>query len=153
MIYTIMTNLFIVRTRHTSATAMLLVWMFVLISGVANACLLEAPGAAHAPAMTKSAQHDGGHISLAGHLQNEASAADEDDAHTSKQPCLKVCDEGSKSLPKKYVAVQIDPGSPIIVAVLWSSAEPSRLQYRLPASSKQTASLLPLRVLYARLAL
>ena len=148
-----MMNFFIVRTSHTSATAVLLVWMFVLISGIANACLLEAPGAAHAPAMTKFTQHDGGHTSLAGHLQTEASAADENDVHTSKQPCLKVCDDSSKSLPKKQAAGQVDQGSPIIIAVLWSSTEPFRLQYKLPTSGKYAASLRSLRVLYSRLAL
>ena len=148
-----MTNFFNTRIKRTSATAMLLVWMFALVSGVANACLLEAPGSAtHEKTATQFVQQDVKHTSLAGHSQIEASSDQADDAHTSKQPCLKVCDDSSRSLPKKYPAGQIDPGSPIIVAVLWSLAEPIRLRYKQPNDTRH-ATLLPLRVLYTRLAL
>jgi len=148
-----MTNFFNTRINRTSAFAMLLVWVFALISGVANACLLEAAGAAtHAKTATQPAQQNEKHISLARHSQIEASSAQADDAHTSKQPCLRVCDDSSRSLPKKYPAGQIDPGLPIIVAVLWSLAEPIRLQYKQP-NGTQHAPLLPLRVRYARLVL
>ena len=148
-----MTNIFNTRINRTSAFAMLLVWVFALISGVANACLLEAAGAAtHAKTATQPAQQNEKHISLSRHSQIEASSAQADDAHTSKQPCLRVCDDSSSSLPNKYPAGQIDPGLPIIVAVLWSLAEPIRLQYKQP-NDTQHAPLLPLRVRYARLAL
>ena len=148
-----MTNLFNTRINRVSAFAMLLVWSFGLISGVVNACLLEAPGAAtHAKTATHPAKQNEKHINLARHSQTEASSVQADDAHTSKQPCLKVCDDSSRSLPKKYPAGQIDPGLLIIVAVLWSLAEPIRLQYKQP-NGTQHATLLPLRVRYARLAL
>ena len=148
-----MPNLFNTRINHASAFGMLLIWMFALISGVANACLLEAPGAvAHAGNTEQTNQHGVEHVTLSKYVPIEADSAQVDDAHTSKQPCLKVCDDSSRSLPKKYPAGEIDPGLPIIVAVLWSLAEPIRLQHKQPNGS-QHATLLPLRVLYTRLAL
>jgi hypothetical protein len=42
---------------------------------------------------------------------------------------------------------------PTTIAELWASTEPVRLQFKLPIISKHAESLLPLRVLYARLAL
>ena len=148
-----MTNLCNTRINRASAFAMLLVWVFALISGVANACLLEAPGtAAHAGATGRTNQHEVHHVALSRYVPIEADSDQADDAHTSKQPCLKVCDDSSRSLPKKYPAGQIDPGLPIIVAVLWSLAGPIRLQYKQP-NGTQHATVLPLRVLYTRLAL
>ena len=148
-----MTNLFNTRINRVSAFAMLLVWMFALISGVANACLLEAPGAvAHAGTTEQTHQHGVKHVTLNRDVPLEADSDQADDAHTSKQPCLNVCDDSSRSLPNKYPAGQIDPGLPTIVAVLWSLAEPIRLQYKQP-NDTQHATLLPLRVRYARLAL
>ena len=153
MIFTSMTNLSNTRINRASAFAMLLVWVLALISGVANACLLEAPGtAAHAGATGRTNQHGVDHVALSRNVPIEADSDQADDGHTSKQPCLKICDDSSRSLPKKYPAGQIDPGLPVIVAVLWSLAEPIRLQYKQP-NGTQHATLLPLRVLYARLVL
>lgn len=39
-----MVNFFNIRINRISAFAILMVWIFALVSGVANACLLEAPG-------------------------------------------------------------------------------------------------------------
>ena len=148
-----MTNLSNTRINRASAFAMLLVWLFALISGVANACMLGAPGTvAHAGATGRTNQHGAEHVAMSRYVPIEADADQADDAHTSKQPCLKVCDDSSRSLPKKYPAGQIDPGLPVIVAVLWSLAGPIRLQYKKP-NDTQHATLLPLRVLYTRLAL
>ena len=153
VIQTIMAHFFSIRINRTSASAMLLVWMFSLVSGVANACLLEAPGAAHAPEKIQSSQHDERRVSLIGLLQTEAAVSDKDGAHTSKQPCLKVCDDSSKSPPKKYASGQTEPLSPITFDELWSSADLIRLQYKRPISTQFATSLRPLRFLYSRLAL
>ena len=152
--YTSMTNFFNTRINRISAFAMLLVWVFSLVSGVANACLLESPGiTAQAGAIEQINQHGVAQVSSSSHAAIEADSVQAEDAHTSRQPCLKVCDDSSRSLPKKYTAGQADPGQPIIVAVLWSLAEPIRLQYKQPSGTHHAASLLPLRVLYSRLAL
>ena len=149
-----MTNFFKTRVNRISASAMLLIWVFALISGVANVCLLEAPGInAQAGAIQQINQHGAAKVSLNSHAAIEVDLDRAEDEHISKQPCLKVCDDSSRSLPNKYSAGQIDGGSPINIAVLWSLAEPIRLQYKQPSRTQHAASLLPLRVLYSRLAL
>ena len=130
---------------------MLLVWVLGLVSGVANACLLESPGAAtHAKTEKPYAHHDVKHSGLGTHPQTAAGSSQAEDAHTSKQPCLKVCDDSSRSLPKKHLAGEVDPGLLSVVAVLWSLVE---LTYNQPSSTQLVASQVPLRHRYARLAL
>jgi hypothetical protein len=149
-----MTNLFTIRNNRATALVMLMAWVLGLISGVANACLLDAPGAAtHAKTAELHAQHDVKHSGLGPHPQTVAGSAQPEDVHTSKQPCLKVCDDSSRSLPKKYPAGGVDPGLPSVVAVLWSLVEPVYLAYRQPRSTQRVVSQVPLRHRYARLAL
>lgn len=149
-----MSNLFTTRTNRTTAFAMLLVWTFGLVAGVANACLFEAPGTdIHDKIAQSPAQHAAKHISLAGHLQTAASSAQADDVHTSKQPCLKVCDDSSRCLPKKYPTGQVEPGLPSVIAVLWSLVEPVYLSHKQPGIAQQVVSRVPIRLRYARLAL
>ena len=155
-----MTTLLTTRTNRISAFSMLLIWMFGLMSGVANACLLEAPSAVPHTAIPHTAMQQAPlrekHISSVKHSPEVAtleSLAQADDAPTSKQPCLKVCDDSSRSLPKKYPAAQIDPGLPIAAAVLWSLVEPIDLSYKQPSSTQRVASHVPLRHRLARLAL
>lgn len=141
------------RTRRHTALAVLLVWLFAVASGVANACLLEvriahgqaasadSPTAADTPA--EMAAHAG---AVAGH-----------DDHSGKpsEPCLKVCDDGSNSLPTHPAGVKLtDADTAPVVAVLWTAATlvvsdtPRRVELlQAPAPGQ------PLRVRYSRLAL
>ena len=149
-----MTNLFSTRYNRTSALGLLLVWVFGLISGVANACLLEDPGVAtHQKTPTQFEQHQGKQASVAGHSHTDASPAQTDDAHTSKQPCLKVCDDSSRSLPKKYPIGQVDHGLPMVVAVLWSLVEPAYLPDQQSNSTQRVVPHVPLRHRFSKLAL
>ena len=146
-----MTNFFTNRTHRTKALSVPLVCVFKLISGVVNPWLAKPPGAVKpAETATHSVQDDAKHTSMAGHSQTEATSAQTDVAHVSKQPCLKVCGDSSKFLLKKYLTAQIDPGSPIVVAALWSLITPIRLQYQQQNNSKHAASLLPLKAVYFR---
>ena len=149
-----MTNFFANRTHRTKAHLVPVVWVCELISGVVNPCLEKPPGAAKPEeTATHSAQDDAKHTNMAGHSQTEATSVQTDVAHVSKQPCLKVCDDSSKFLLKKYLTAQIDPGSPIVVAALWSLITPIRLQYKQQNSSKHATSLLPLRAVYFKFTL
>ena len=149
-----MTKIFTTRFNRTSALAMLLVWTLALASGVANACLLEAPGThADTRATLQPTQHGGKHASLVKSVQPDAGQEQEDDAHTLKQPCLKVCDDSSRSLPKQYLVGQVDSGPAAIVAVLWNASVPTHLQYQQLDDTQRVAPQLPLRVRYSRLVL
>ena len=137
--------------RRTALVAML-VWLFALASGVANACLLEAPGT-HAHA-TKH-----GHAEAAHHATSstdDAMAGDDhdDDADSSKEACLKTCDDGSNAPVKlKASSGSSDPGLAAVVAIAWNAATPavsapSRMNDLHPPIVGP-----PFRVRYSRLAL
>lgn len=142
------------RAKRNTAFVVLLVWLFALGSGVANACLLEArgtyahvvtvglSGTAHAP------------VVLPGHA---GAVADHDnDSHAAKAPCLKTYDDGTHTVPKQdLTAAQTDPGSAPLLAVLWTwtaaapaVSTPSRMDDVQPATLER-----PIRVRYPRLAL
>ena len=140
------------RTQRHTAFVVLLVWLFALASSVANACLLETrephptavisllPATSHAPAALVA--------------QKGADAGPHDDSDGSKESCLKVCDDGTHTLPKVYSGVDHnDPGPAPLVATLWTGAPnvvaaPRRL-------NDQANPIVgpPLRLRYARLAL
>ncbi len=137
--------------RHT-AFMVLLVWLFALASGLANACLLEVREThSHVVAAGFSG---GAHVSaiLPGHAGAVADGVDE--SHF-KAPCLKVCDDGSRSFPKqKLTLAQSDPGPAPLLAVLWTTPAESVVLVSRSMDDPQPASpALPLRVLFSRLAL
>lgn len=140
------------RAKRNTAFVVLLMWLFALASGVANACLLEArvthshvatagySGTTHASAI------------LPGHAG--AVAGHDYDSYTAKAPCLKVCDDGSQSLAKQDLTVaQTDPGPAPLVAVLWSAAAPIGSALRRMDAMQPAAPGLPIRVRYSRLTL
>jgi hypothetical protein len=124
------------RTRHHTVVVVLLVWLFALGSGVANACLLEAPGThgheAHAP--------------VAGH--------DDDASHGARESCLKVCSDGAQSpTTPDLKPVQPDLGPAPLVAVLWNPAEQVAAAPRHASPDPPPATGPPIRFRFARLAL
>lgn len=83
--------------KRSIALTMLLVWVFALLSGVANACLTE-PRAEPA--------HAGTHASQADHpapdtVHHRAAARVEHDEQPDKAPCQKSCDATSQTLLKQ----------------------------------------------------
>lgn len=141
-------------TKRNTAFVVLLVWLFALASGVVNACLLEARQThsnISAAASFEAAQE---HAIEPGHMSTVASHNAGSD--TFKAPCLKVCDEGSRSfLPKLNATVaQIDLGAAPLVAVLWSAVAPivatglQKTDDLRPSTARP-----PIRVRYSRLAL
>lgn len=115
------------RSRQHTASVMLLLWLFALASGVANACMLEQP-ASHAP--SAAAAH----------------------AEPSKVPCLKACDDGSQALLKQsQPAAPCDPGAAPLVAILWVAASPEARLVRGLADPPSPPPPAPVRILYSRL--
>ena len=166
--------------KRNTAFVVLLGWLFALSSGFANACLLEAPEAhshgAIRPSETNHSHAAADHHSHAGadhHLDaatdHHSSAATDhhssavakhgDDAggnsaDASKAPCLKVCDEGSRSLTtQRSDAERVDHATAPVIAVLWPvparvvpvSCRVGDLQFPVPGP--------PFRVRYSRLTL
>jgi hypothetical protein len=139
------------RTKRNTAFAMLLVWVFALASGVANACFLETPRH-HATAVKGSAATVQAPGELGAHLG--ATAAHQDNADSTKESCLKVCDDGTHALPKVYSGVDhTDPGPPLLVTTLWTGSMPVVSAPRRVDDSAIPIVGPPLRVRYSRLAL
>ena len=141
------------RPRRT-ACLLLLAWLFALVSGVANACLLEAR-TAHLPAATAAGPDVDPVPSASAGLAHAGTDHDDDGPlEDQKAPCLKVCDDGTRSLPKQHGAVdQVDPGAPPLVAVLWTGAPPVISGANRRDALQPVIAGLPVRVRYQRLAL
>jgi len=139
------------RAKRITAFVVLLVWLFALASGVANACLLGARGThGHGTTVSTSETPTASAIS-AGHVG--AVASHDAGSGFPKAPCLKVCDDGSQSLVKQQATFDLtDPGLALLVAVVWTAAVPAVAAPRRMDDLQPTPGL-PIRVRYSRLAL
>jgi hypothetical protein len=140
------------RAKRSTAFVVLLVWLFALASGVANACLLEARGThGHGATVSTFAAALATAIS-AGHVG--AVADHNDDSDASKAPCLKVCDDGSQSLVKQQTTFDLtDPGLAFLVRGVWTAAGSAVAAPRRMDDLQPSTPGLPIRVRYSRLAL
>ena len=140
------------RTKRNTAFAVLLVWLFAMASGVANACLLETPELN--VKVVKASAVETGHspAEWVGHAG--ASAGHHDDSDSSSESCLKVCDDGARTLPKAVSNVdQTDPGPAPLLATLWTgSAHVISVSHR-PDGWAVVIVGPPFRLRYPRLAL
>ena len=155
------------RTQRRIAFAVLLVWLFAVASGVANACMLQASDGSPAPgvhahrAMAASAALAASAASAAsgdptavsaGHF--EAGDGHDDDTRAAAPLCLKVCDEGSTAVLKLQAPVDLsDPGMAPLVAVVWNPAAPAALGPRWRVAEQPLPAGPPVRDRYCRLAL
>ena len=147
-----MKPLFNSRTKRNTAFAVLLVWLFALASGVANACLIQAReidghGSPAHPSAARS-----GHAHLA--VDVAAIAQHGPGLEASKSQCLKVCDDGSQSLQKQQAGLDLaHPGLTPLLAVAWSTATPVVSALGLTVFQRPPDPGLPIRVRLSRLAL
>ena len=140
------------RIKRSTAFLVLLVWLFALASSVANACFLQthephslaakasAPPPGHAPA------------EVLARLGNDAGHHDDSDG--TKELCLKVCDDGTYTLPKAYSGIDHNgPGPAPLVTTLWTgSPHVGSAPRRVDALAVPIVGP-PLRFRYSRLAL
>jgi hypothetical protein len=138
------------RAKRNTAFVVLLVWLFALASGVANACLVQ---------MTDM-RGDGSHFSSA-EKRNAISAAHvgavsrhDSGLQASKSQCLKVCDLGSQSLTKQQPSLDLTHLAPApLLAVAWTRTAPVMAVLGLAAFQRPRDPGLPIRVRLSRLAL
>lgn len=108
--------------KRTTASVALLVWLFALASGVANACSLDAreASAEFASSAGSSASTSASAVSA---RHSEPSAGHNEDSENSKALCLKACDDGSNSLPSQSSAIDLnDPHAATVFAVVWQES-------------------------------
>lgn len=134
------------RAKRNTAFVVLLVWLFVLASGVANACLLEAHGIhSHGSPVAHSSATEAASGISAGH--NSGSGA-------SKALRLKVCDDHSQSLLKQQSGFDLtDPGRAPFVVPVWIAVAPVVSAPSQMDDLQPPAPGLSIRVRFSRLAL
>ena len=140
------------RTKRNTVFAVMLVWLFALASGMANACLLESPG-------THAHTTKAGHPEAAGSLHALAShSADvddhDDDSDAARESCLKTCDDGSNAPVKLQLGSDLsDPGMAPLVAIVWvPSTRTASASFSLDGLQPPLVGP-PFRVRYSRLTL
>ena len=148
-----MKPLFNSRTKRNTAFVVVLVWLFALASGVANACLIQAREIdGHGSPAAHSSPAGNGHAISTVHV--DAIAQHEPGLAASKSQCLKVCDDGSQSLPKQQAGFDLThPGLAPQLAVAWSTATPVVSALGLTVFQRPPDTGLPIRVHLSRLAL
>lgn len=144
----------LIASRHRKrsiALTMLFVWVFALLSGVANACLTE-PRDDKAHDAATASQVDRPALTA---LHAHAAEQDHHDSHLDKAPCQRSCDESSQTLLKQQPKLDTPDLQPValpsqawIVDLLYASATPGRTYVAaVPPPSP------PPRVWFSRLAL
>lgn len=133
----------------------LLLWLFALGLGLANACLIQTD---------KSQAY--GHGSLGMHSPTAAlghaisvarvdTIRDQDsELGRSKSPCLKICNDGSQSLPKQRVSFDLTHLVLVpLPAVGWTTATPVVSARGLAVVQRPPDPECPIRTTLSRLAL
>ncbi len=138
--------------KRNTAFLVLLVWVFALASGVANACLLEVRGSHGQLTVSAGFEAEAKPEVPVGHAG--AAAGHDDDADASKAPCLRACDDVARSLPKQdLTAARADPGPAPLVLILWAAATPVVLPFHQTDPAQPYVPERPVRTRYSRLAL
>ena len=140
------------RAMRSTSLMVLLVWLFALASGVANACLLETrqtyshiATAASIQAATLASVVAPGHA---------GAVADSVDESHSDAPCLKVCDESMRAVSKQQAtATQSDAGPAPVVQVVWGELILVGSTLLLLDEPQPATPGLPIRIRFSRLAI
>ena len=138
------------RRNRNTALVMLLLWLFAVSSGIANACVLQAHGNdAHLAGVQPSTHLT---AAMAGHAET---IVDHDGPlDGSRAPCLKVCDDSSQALIKLTAFFDLaDRGPALTDSMLWAMALPLVSVQRHMDTPPTATSEPPLRVRYSRIAL
>ena len=141
--------------KRTTAIVALVIWLFALASGMANACLLEAP-AAHVHARSGHAFTAVAQVATA----DEVAELQADDHHhpegddASKDACVKTCDSGSNAPAKLKIGFDsTNPATAFLVTTVQPVAMPVTSTRRRLNDMRRPVDGPPLRVRYSRLAL
>ena len=139
------------RAMRSTSLIVLLVWLSALASGVANACLLETRQThSHiaTPAFIQAAT-----LALVAAPGHAGAVVDGVDESHSDAPCLKVCDESMRAVPKQQAtATQSDAGPAPVVQVVWGELILVGSTLLLLDEPQSASPGLPIRIRFSRLA-
>jgi hypothetical protein len=137
--------------KRRIAISMLLVWVFVLLSGVANACLTAPRGdAGHAAHLAFDADRSAPVV-----LHHHGADQTQQDGHPDKTTCQKSCDDSGQTLLKQQPKFDTPDAKPFVHPAHWQFGG---LKWVPAAMARGTVAAVPplsppLRVLLSRLAL
>ena len=140
------------RIKRNTSLLVLLAWLFALASSVANACFLETdePHSVAAKGSAPPMSHAAAELPV----QLGTHAGHHDGSDSTKESCLKVCDDRTHTLPKAYSGVDHnDPGQAPLVTTLWTGSLLVVSAHRRVHDSAVPVGGPPLRVRFSRLAL
>lgn len=141
------------RSKRNTAFVVLLVWLFAVASGIANACVLQAQGGNSNFGAIKPFEATHARSAAAGHTPGAANHGSAE-LDISKAPCLKVCDDGTQLLIKQQTSLDLgDPGSAFLLSVLWTTVIPFVPSPRQRDELQAISHGPPIRVRYSRLTL
>ena len=140
-------------TKHTTTALMLVVWLFALASGIANACLLEEARGTHAHAAgTEQSSHT--HLIATRSAQGTDIDDNIDESPTFKALCLDACDGRSNVLLKQDASEDQPLLAPMaLFAISWRANQPVESTVRLDRDRHADPFGIPIRVRYSRLTL
>jgi hypothetical protein len=148
------------RQRRRWAAQMLLVWLFGIVVGVANACVLPGPGvpvAGEARFLAASVSHHCDVVALdAGHTDRAVSGHDAGHPVSSaKTNCQDVCEKSTISIPPQKLGLDGSPDMPPLpgtfaVVLTWPHAPAARLG---ELSRHDAGTATAITIAYLRLAL
>jgi hypothetical protein len=140
------------RAKRNTTFLALLVWLFALASGIANACLLATPGEHSHIAAHQSSGHI--HADRALTDQGVPTGQHDDDTDASRDSCLKACNDGSNALVNWQSGSDLtDPGLAPPFVFAWHEARPVVSELSWFDTLEVPTVGPPFRVLYSRLTL
>ena len=143
--------LFNISARRNTVCMVLLVWLFALISGVVNACLLETRETHSHVVAAESFETAQTLVIVPGHAGAVADRNSVGESHP-KAPCLKVCDDSSRSFPNQILTLaHAGPSPELFVMVLWSTTAPVVITLNQIDDEQPATPGLPIRVRFSRL--
>jgi len=118
------------RQLRQTAWVTLFVWMFALMSGAANACLIQlnpqgAPGSTSTQAKPVAGDAAGPATRQVQHVHHHGDDDnDELGDHSAKAVCLKFCADGSSAVMQSNAAEADGPGPVLAASMQWPPAVP-----------------------------
>ncbi len=143
------------RTNRSTATLVLIAWLFALASGIANACLLEAPRGTH-PHAAGVAESLHAHAPALAQPPGHAAVIESDSEQSSAAEalCHDACDDRTNSVPKQTASLAPPHlARLVVIAIIWLATQPAVSAIGLARDNHADPFGIPIRVRYARLTL
>lgn len=141
------------RTKHTTTALVLMVWLFALASGIANACLLEGARGTHAHAAgVEQSPHS--HAATERPEQAFDIVGNTEQSPGTRALCLDACDDRTHAQVKQDGSPDQPHLAPLaVIAIIWLATQPMAWTVRVQRDNHAEPFDVPIRIRYSRLTL